>query len=45
MFIQHVKEHDGTEGNECAYALLVKLGSKLRFKLMERQGPAGWFTD
>ena len=29
-------------GNERADAL-AKMGSALRFKLMERQGPHGWF--
>ena len=42
--VQHVKAHDGSVGNERADAL-AKMGSALRFKLMERQGPHGWFQE
>ena len=42
VLVQHVKAHDGTEGNERADAL-AKMGAKLHFNLLVQQQPQGWF--
>ena len=43
--VMHVKAHDGDAGNERADKL-AKLGSKLRFKLMQNQASSpNWFKN